>query len=203
MIVFFARVSKEKGVEDFIEAIRIAKENKHDIKAKIIGRCDNIYKNELVDLINKNGLKDNIEFVGYIRQLSKLHEEVLKSRVTVLPTYNDILPGTIIESLRLEIPVIAYAANGVTDFNKNEEVIKLVEIGNIEKLSQTILDLLSNKAKRERLIVNGRKAVEEEFNNAKEIGKLITSYKIIIDDYQNDQKQVQINKPVDNKLYAK
>jgi len=82
--------------------------------------------------------------LGFLQNHADVHEIAINSKMTVLPTYNDILPGTIIESLKAGIPVVAYAANGVVDFNSKSNIIKLVELGNIQELADEILNLIYN-----------------------------------------------------------
>lgn len=181
--VFFARVSKEKGIEDLIDAISIVKQTMPNVSVKVIGNCSMKYQKFLQEKIVNKNLNSNIKILGFIPSHSKVHKLVSQARLTVLPTYNDILPGTIIESLKIGIPVISYAANGVVDFNDNQEVIRLVKLGDINALANEIVNLLNSPRERDKLMINGLKLSKKEFSNTDEVNKLVIAYKKII---QND-----------------
>jgi len=131
-------------------------------------------------------LEKNIEFLGFLATQEELHEVVSNAKICVLPTYNDILPGTIIESLFLKIPVIAYAANGVVDLNFECENIRLVEIGNINELAKQINILLDDELARETLSSRAYQYAIRNFDNKMEAGKMIEAYLKVISDFKNN-----------------
>lgn len=182
-LVFFARVSRDKGIEDLIEALGILKERGEIVSLNIIGSINDRYRRDLKNMLNDNNISNNVKILGFLNNKSDLHKFVSESKITVLPTYNDILPGTIIESLKIGTPVIAYSANGVVDFNKEKEVIKLVELGNINSLANAISKLLNNSEERERLEIDGMEWFREFADNEKEFEKLMISYREIISKY--------------------
>ena len=179
--VFFARITKDKGIEDLIKAMSIVKQEIPNVTLKIIGGgCSDSYKDFLLDEIKKGNLESNIKLLGFLPTQEDVHREVKAAKVSVLPTYNDVLPGTIVESLRIGIPVIAYAANGVVDFNFDEEIIKLVKIADINGLANGIIELLKNDNLREKMSIRGREYTSKEFNNKIEANKMIEAYKEVI-----------------------
>lgn len=185
-IVFFAKLSKDKGIEDLIRAIQIVKQQNDLINVKVIGAANEDYLNYLKMLVSELGLGNNIEFLGFIEKRDDLHNYVSKAKICVLPTYNDILPGTIIESLFLKVPVIAYAANGVVDFNSEDEIIRLVELGNINELANQINILLADEHARERMSNKAMQYAIRNFNNEIETTKIIESYRRVISAFKNN-----------------
>jgi Glycosyltransferase len=185
-VVFFARITKMKGIEDLIKAVSIARARKPEIKLCIIG---NTYGNELNDLkklIDDLNLNDNIVFKGFIPNQKVMHLEVAKARISVLPTYNDTIPGTIVESMLLGVPVISYNTGGIPDLNKDDENIILVEQGNIDKLAEEIIHLLENPEKQKELSVKAMKYASKEFDNTNSIDKMIKAYHDVIEDFKNN-----------------
>ena len=174
--VFFAKISKEKGIEDLIEAIEIVKQRISDISLKVIGGCRQEYKLFLQNMINEKKLSGNIEILGFLPKHSDVHKMAAQAKLSILPTYKDVLPGTIIESLKNGIPVIAYAANGVVDFNSKQEIIQLVETGDVNGLAKAIISLINDPAKRKKMTTEGLIYAKEEVDNAKESDKMSNSY---------------------------
>lgn len=181
-IVFFARIIKMKGIEDAIKALAIAKKNKPDIKMEVIGKAEPTYMDTLIHLVSELDLTENIEFRGFIPTQMEMHYEVLKARISILPTYNDTIPGTIAESMMLGLPVISYRTGGIPDINKDQDNIILVEQGNIDGLSEEILKLLDNPKE---LAARGERAklyATVEFDNTNSASLIVKAYRDIIKD---------------------
>ncbi len=165
-IVFFARISRDKGVKDLIDAINILKKDRQNIKACIIGGSKN---NVFNDYSKKLGLEDNIEWTGRLDTREDVHRKAIEGRLSVLPTYHDINPGTIIESMFLGIPVISYDIPANVEINENGEAIKLVEYKNVNQLAECIANLLDNPEQRNQLSEAAKVRAKELFapSNAK------------------------------------
>jgi glycosyltransferase involved in cell wall biosynthesis len=142
--IFFARISKDKGIEDLLDAIALIKPKMPDITLVITGDCENDYLQELKIKSKDLGIEPNIEWKGFIPSQKELFKLCSKAKISVLPTYHDILPGTIIESMFLKTAVVAYSVGGLPEINKNSEVIKLVPKGDIQTLSNAISNLLAD-----------------------------------------------------------
>lgn len=155
-IVFFGRICKQKGVEDVIYAVKIIKELKANISAIIIGPADIEYKNYLYKIINELSLKENISILDATHKIDDLHKIVSQAIVSVLPTYADTIPGTILESMQIGIPCVSYPVGGIPKLNEELESVKLVEKGNIKMLSSTILNILNDEKLREDLVLNSK-----------------------------------------------
>ncbi len=115
----FTRIRKEKGIEDAIEAVKLAnkKIGKDIFVLDIYGKPDNDYAEnfekivkELPDFINYKGLVPSSE------SSSKIHNYDLMLFLTYWS--NEGFPGTIIDAFCSGTPVIA------TDWNCNFEVLK-------------------------------------------------------------------------------
>lgn len=179
-LVFFANLVKAKGIEDLLAAILILKGKKPDISLIIMGKGDEAYIEKLKNYIKDHDLGHNIVFKGFISSQKDMLEEVAKARITVLPTYNDTIPGTIVESMHLGIPVITYNAGGTPDINIGDERIILVEKGNIDRLAHEIAELLSDVNRQKNLAVKALKYASAEFDNKNSIDRMISTYREII-----------------------
>jgi len=179
-IVFFAKLVRQKGIEDLINAVSIVRKQRPEVSLVIIGKGEENYVSFLKQLVDDLGLKSNVIFKGFIPTQEEMLEEVVKARISVLPTYNDTIPGTVVESMHLHIPVISYNVGGVPDLNQGDERIIIVEKGNIERLAAEIDELLGNGQKRIMLAEKAFTYVSAEFDNTNSINKLIIAYKNIL-----------------------
>lgn len=143
-VVFFASVVKEKGIEDLIHSIYIVKKDKPDIRICIIGPSPIGY-DQITKLIKDLKLVDNFTIMGSQKSIDEVHEIAVQARISVLPTHADTIPGTIIESMYMRIPCISYAVGGIPSINESDEVIKILQKGDIHGLAQIIIFLLENE----------------------------------------------------------
>jgi len=179
-IVFFARISKDKGIEDLIKAISKIKKNKKDIKVCVIGPGSTKYDNFLKTLSLNLGVKDNIDFIGALNTVDEVHNIAVQAKVSVLPSYYDTIPGTILESMLMKIPCIAYDVGGIPTLNSKNETILLVKKGDINELAKKILYLLNNKRKSDELTENAFHLVNSRWNDNDIYNSILDSYEKIL-----------------------
>lgn len=140
-IVFFARISREKGIYDLLDALAIIKRSIPNLSLCIIGGGNIQEVKEYSDSLK---LSNNIIWKGFLPTQIDVYNEVVKAKISVLPTHFDVIPGTIIESMMLKIPVVSYAVGGIPELNKEIETVSLVNKGEIKTLSEKIINLLNN-----------------------------------------------------------
>lgn len=160
-VVFWGRVTVDKGVEDLINAISILKKSRPNIRCLLLGGGSQQYLEHLHSEVERLGVKDNIVFGGFQKTNEDLFNSASKARVYVLPTHYDALPGSIRESMLMKLPVVSYPVGDIPMLNKDRDSILLAEHKNIQDLSCCIDKLLSDKSLYEKLIANGYKTVCE------------------------------------------
>lgn len=183
--VYFARITKAKGIEDLIDAIKIIKQFKPNVTLNIIGPGDKKYIQYLKEKTIQLGIMNNIIFSGYYETMEKLHSEVVKARISVLPTKADTIPGTIIESIKLGLPVVSYSTGGIPLLNNEGRAVLLCDKGDIRALAKNMIKVLEDQNLANELIQKAQKAVNRYFNNEQNVSNLIKQYKAIIDHYNS------------------
>jgi glycosyltransferase involved in cell wall biosynthesis len=179
-LLYWSRVTKGKGAEDFIKIVSVLKETFPHIKAEIIGDGSTEY----IDFLKKNALDldclENIDFKGFIASVDKLYSEVIKSKILLLPTYNDRLPTVLRESMQLGLPIVSYKTGSIPMVNNNEEVILLSDQGDIEGMVKNIKRLLNEKDFFSDLAKNAVKFGENEFGIKNNCAKMSAAYQKIL-----------------------
>jgi glycosyltransferase involved in cell wall biosynthesis len=184
-LVFFARILKMKGIEDLIEAVALVRKSLPAITLCIIGKGLDTYIEFLRTRVTELGLEENIIFRGFMPTQKEMHIQVVKARISVLPTYNDTIPGTIVESMLLGIPVISYRTGGIPDLNKTGEHIVLLDQGDVKGLADQIVQLLANEQRQQELASASRQFAEFEFDNARSVELMVQAYKDVIKDFNH------------------
>ncbi len=184
--IYYGRIVKTKGIEDTLNAFSKILIKNPNLLLGIVGGGGKEYIEYLKNLSKKLGINENIEFLGYFSSLKKAHEIVSTGKILILPTYNDIIPGTIIEAMLMKIPVIAYKSGGIPDLNKNEEVIKLAEPGNIDQLAEYMDLLINNNELSCNLALKGYNEIQRIVNNENVFHNFLKCYKDVILDFVQD-----------------
>ena len=159
-IVFFARVTKDKGIGDLLEALAILKKCQTDISLCVIGNGElDKYK----QYANSLGLTENVYWAGFLPTQQEVHRLVVQAKISVLPTYHDIMPGGVVEAMMLGVSVVSYNIENNQEINEKEEVISLVEKGNVHALAKAMQELLDNQELRNERSKKGMKRAKEMF----------------------------------------
>lgn len=184
--IFFGRLSKIKGTEDFIRVIAEIKTTKPDITACIVGEGDTSPFKKLAKELN---CKNNIEFTGFVKSQRELFKYIKASKVFLAPPYFERLSSTIREAMFLKVPIVAYATGGIPYVNEVDEHIYLVETGDYKKMAIKTLLLLHDEQRRDLLAEKAYHYCINEFSLKVNFERLLTAYGKII----KDNKERRIN----------
>lgn len=133
-ILYFGRLSPEKGVADLIFAMRALPH----LRLQIAG--DGPLRTQLERLTHILDL-DNVEFIGHLSG-ENLDRAIAASRFTVLPSHAyETLGKSILESYAWGRPVVASDLGSRRELVHENETGLLFEPGNVEQLAQTISTL--------------------------------------------------------------
>lgn len=179
-LLFWSRIIKDKGAEDFLYLVAKLKEKLPDITASYVGPVSKLYFEFLKNKAMELGCYENISFIGFINEEAALYEKILKARILVLPTYNDRFPTVLREAVCLKIAVISYPTGSIPQFNMDEERILLSPEGDIVKLAENAMKLLKNEDFYSEKIEMAYNHGIREFSIENNCYKLKESYKSIL-----------------------
>jgi glycosyltransferase involved in cell wall biosynthesis len=194
-IVFFARVTRDKGIEDLLQAIAIVKKQRAGISLCVIGGTNSGYVDSMKQLAARLHLTDSIHWAGYIPKHEEVHRLAASARISVLPTHHDIISGTIIESLFLKLPVVAYDVGSIHEINREEECVSLVARGDVGALAQRILKLLQDPQKANDLAEKAYRKARVMFDNQPILSDLLAAYRAVLADYLKDGGKIVRQSP--------
>lgn len=176
-ILFLGRLGKRKGTYDLLKAIKYL--DKEIPKDYIFDLCGDGEIEQTKKIIYQYGISDRISHVGWID--GKQKERVMKnSCISVLPSYNEGLPMSILESMAYGIPCISTNIASIPEVIKDGENGYLIEPGDIESLANRIKKLILDYQKRKEFDKASFELVNEEFSLKAHISKLISMYDNII-----------------------
>lgn len=131
-VLFFGRLSEEKGLAMFLECCK----KLPNIKFKVAGTGPLDYMCKGID---------NVEFIGF-KTGKELEELIAKAKFSVYPSiWYENCPLSILESESLGTPVITAKHGGMMELVEDNETGILVENINEDNLRQAINDLYNNQ----------------------------------------------------------
>lgn len=139
-LIFFGRLSKEKGVLTLVRAFVAALgQLPSDWKLKLVG--DGPQREEIEALIAQEGpeAKERIELLGY-RSGEELQRLVADARLSVMPSeWRENMPYSGMESLAAGTPIIGSSMGGIPELVLEGETGFLFEGGNERELASSIV----------------------------------------------------------------
>lgn len=170
--LFIARLLKEKGIFEYLEAARKIKAEYPTVRFTIIGGFDEgnpfaISKDALDDYI-KHGV---IEYLGYV---DNVPEVIANSSVFVLPSYREGVPRSTQEAMAIGRAVITTDVPGCRETVVHRKNGLLVPVYSVDELAQAMRYFVENKQEILNMGIESRKMAEQQFDIAKVNDKLIS-----------------------------
>ncbi|WP_369920486.1 glycosyltransferase family 4 protein [Marinomonas polaris] len=178
VISFAARLLKDKGVQEFVEASRILKQRNIDARFCLIGDPDpgnnNTVTQEQLDQWQAAGL---VECLGYRTDIADLFSQ---SNIVSLPSfYGEGLPKVLIEAAACGRAVVTTDHPGCRDAIEPDTGI-LVPVRDAESLANAFQNLIDNPNKRKNMGSAARLLAEREFSIEKVVELHMDIYKDLI-----------------------
>jgi glycosyltransferase involved in cell wall biosynthesis len=172
-ILYFGRLSAEKGVDDLLRAMQ----KLHHFNLAIAG--DGPQKCELQELAKTLGLR-NVEFVGHLEP-EKRDRWIAPSRFTVLPSHAyETLGKTILESYAHGRAVIASDLGSRRELIRDGETGLLYQAGNVDQLAETIQFLAVNPDLAKKLGRAGWELIGRYYTPEQHYEKLMEFYERLV-----------------------
>jgi glycosyltransferase involved in cell wall biosynthesis len=140
-IVFFGRIKKYKSIDHLLKAFSLIKYKIPSVSLYILGRGD--YLPDLVKLARKLGISEQTKFFGYISNEDKI-KLLSSAHVVVNTSLKEGWGITNIEANACGTPVVSANVPGLRDSVNPGFSGLLYEYGNINQLSDFLLDILRN-----------------------------------------------------------
>lgn len=178
-------LSKNKGFDAAIEAIAEFAKVHPDVSFIAVGNKDGNWPS-YEKRINELGLQNNIiihpPFVDYLDVL----KYVKQARFALLPITMDVISGTILEAMRMGMPVVTCRTSGTPSLNKKRETVLISEIGDYHQLANLMLDIYEHPDRAEMLRKNGLIYIEElDEKESHNVDSMVAQYKAVIEHYHN------------------
>lgn len=132
------RLSSEKGVDVFVEALGLLRERGINASAVIAG--DGPDRGALEADVHARGLTASIAFLGAVQPIESLYPEL---DAVVIPSRSEGLPNVLLEACRMDTPFLATRVGGIPEIVAPNHAGLLVDPGRAVELGEGLATLLS------------------------------------------------------------
>jgi len=174
VFLMICRIQKEKGIEEYLNAVRYLKPKYGNVRFCVLGGFDEDYHKEIDELVNA-GLLD------YHTPVKDVRPFVQECSCVVNPSYHEGMSNVLLEAAAMGRPLIASDCPGCNDIVKdgiNGSLVKVADTQSlIEKMEQFISLPFDEKVT---LGINARRIVEKSFDRNIVINQYLkTIYQIL------------------------
>lgn len=159
-----ARLIYDKGIAEYIEAIRILK--KYGVKARfqLLGGKDPEHKRGISIKVLDGWIKEGL--IDYLGKTKNVQNFVNEADCIVLPSYREGSPRSLMEAACLQKPIIATDVAGCRHVVEHQYNGLLCKLQNPEDLAGKMEEMMRlPEADRMRMGTNGRRKMEKEFSD--------------------------------------
>lgn len=152
-VLYLGRIKKYKSVQHLILAFQRVIKQIPNARLMVVGDGD--YLPTLKQLAERIGLGERVEFPGYVSTAEKV-DRMRRAHVSVMPSLKEGWGLTNIEANSVGTAVVAADSPGLQDSVRDGETGFLYPYGNIERLAERLVTVLTDGDLRRRLEANAR-----------------------------------------------
>lgn len=154
IIITACRITRQKNLFMLIDAVENIIKDYPDYRLKIFGFGD--LEKEVSNYISSKGLEKYISLPGFSENI---HSEMVNSEIFIISSDYEGISNSMLEALAIGIPVISTDSpiGGARMFINSGKNGLLVEVGDVEQLTNAIIFIINNKEKANEMSKESRK----------------------------------------------
>lgn len=177
VVTFAARLLFDKGLTEYVDAIKLLNRRGVIANYQIVGDLDpgNATSATLKD-IEKWASVSNLNILGYQKDMAAVFKD---SNIVVLPSYREGLPKVLIEAAACGRAIVTTDVPGCRDAIQVNETGLLVPVKNSNELANAIERLVTDSTFRVNMGIAGRQLAEQAFSINQVIDQHLSVYQQI------------------------
>jgi glycosyltransferase involved in cell wall biosynthesis len=161
--LLISRLIHDKGIIEYIDAIKILKDKGVDVNFQLLGNKDTEHRRGISEELINDWINNNI--VDYLGSTDDVRPYINKADCVVLPSYREGTPKSLLEAASSAKPIVATNVAGCTNIVNDNVNGMLCEVKDPSDLANK-LEAMSNlsKSRLEKMGQESRKIVEDRFD---------------------------------------
>jgi glycosyltransferase involved in cell wall biosynthesis len=159
VIGYVGRLSREKGILNFIQAMPRLFKKRSDLKALIVG--DGELQDEIEQYVKESNLNDKVKLVGRVSP-NEVPRYLNELKLLVIASYSEGFPSALLEAMACGTPVLATPVGAITDVIADSETGFIMEDNSPECIVSNVTRALKHP-NLEKIAQNASTLMEREF----------------------------------------
>ena len=178
-IILIANLQKRKRVDVAIKIIaKLKKVSRFNVNLKIFGEKRKPIYLELIKLVKKYDVQDNIKFMGL---RFPIRPWISNSDIMLVTAENEAFGRSIVEAMSLGVPVVASDDGGPKEVIENKKNGFLIKLEDVDGYVETILNIKKNIKLKKMITKNAKKTVKR-FSLKNHLAKINEVYNELLTD---------------------
>lgn len=173
VVIFVARLLKDKGLLEYVEAAGMAKERGKPWRWLLVGNPDSGNPASVTEQEARQW-QDRLEWLGERNDIAELYAA---SHIVVLPSYREGLPKSLVEAAACGRAVVTTDVPGCRDAIELGETGVLVPVRDASAIYEAVAQLAEDTPRRQAMGAAGRKLAEDAFDIRKVVQAHLDIYK--------------------------
>jgi len=172
-ILFLGRLGERKGMYDLLSIMPNILKNNKNIKVNLLGDGD---VEQVKQICKDKRINNQVKVLGWVKGIAK--EKIIKeSTIFVLPSYNEGMPMSVLESMGYSLPIISTNVGGISCQVQNGINGFLINPGDKIKLEECMTKLINSEELRKKMGRESYELVKYKFNIRSTLTQLEKLYK--------------------------
>jgi glycosyltransferase involved in cell wall biosynthesis len=190
--LMIARLLKEKGVREFVDAAKRLRLAHPSTRCRLVGGIDSRNPSSL-DTAELESLR-SVAAVEWVGEALDVKPHILRADVVVLPSYREGLPRSLLEGGAMGRALIASDVPGCREVVRDGENGYLVPPGNAEALKRAMARLAGSPSIIDRFGRCARETVERRFDEKVVISETVEAYLELLADASHLDSQLAVQR---------
>lgn len=178
VVVHVGNFSPEKNHAFLINVFEELRKVNPSVKLLLLG--EGVLEDEIKTKVHNTNLSDTIFFGGFN---SNVQDVIAGCDLFALCSFIEGVPGVVLEAAAQKVPAIAVNVGGVGEVVRHDITGVLIQDHNVDAFAQSILSLLSDMPKMEKLSSAGYQMVKDEYDPKTNVYKFINLYNSLLKEH--------------------
>lgn len=186
-VIYLGWVVHSKGIEEMLSAWEKVHETNEDWQLMIVGPC----KNDYLNYLKQNYCTESVVWEG-----EQEHERAMvllnDAAIFILPSHTEGFPNSVLEAMALAKPVIATKVGAIPEM-LSEGCGILIDTGNVEQLSDAVIELMSKPTMRDKLGNNAHEKAKRQYGVEIVFSQYMNQWRALADKENNNAGDSESN----------